>query len=177
MPAGLLMLLRTDEEREQFARFYQRYENLMFKTARQILDSQEDCEDAVQASCAYMIDHFDKFASYNAQQTASYLMLLIKNRAKNMRDRQQKTTYEDVEQYTQIAAEQAKAQGNASLESAFEQLPERYKEALTLHYYNDLSVKDMAGLLQISEAAVKKLLQRSRDALRDLMTAKGGAEA
>lgn len=177
MPAGLLMLLRTDEEREQFARFYQRYENLMFKTASQILDSQEDCEDAVQASCAYMIDHFDKFASYNAQQTASYLMLLIKNRAKNMRDRQQKTTYEDVEQYTQIAAEQAETQGNASLEFAFEQLPERYKEALTLHYYNDLSVKDMAGLLQISEAAVKKLLQRSRDALRDLMTAKGGTEA
>lgn len=94
-----------------------------------------------------------------------------------MRDRQQKTTYEDVEQYTQIAAEQAEAQGNASLEFAFEQLPERYKEALTLHYYNDLSVKDMAGLLQISEAAVKKLLQRSRDALRDLMTAKGGTEA
>ena len=94
-----------------------------------------------------------------------------------MRDSQQKTTYEDFEQYTQIDAEQAEAQGNASLESAFEQLPERYKEALTLHYYNDLSVKDMAGLLQISEAAVKKLLQRSRDALRDLMTAKGGAEA
>ena len=176
MPAGLLMLLRTDEEREQFARFYQRYENLMFKTARQILDSQEDCEDAVQDSCAYMIDHFDKFASYNVQQTASYLMLLIKNRAKNMRDRQQKTVYENIEQYAETVAGQAETQGNVSLESAFEQLPERYKEALTLYYYNDLSIKDMTGLLQLSEAAVKKLLQRSRDSLRNLMNAEGGVE-
>ena len=93
-----------------------------------------------------------------------------------MRDRQQKTTYEDVEQYTQIAAEQAEAQGNVSLESAFAQLPDRYKEALTLYYYNDLSIKDMTGLLQLSEAAVKKLLQRSRDALRNLMNAEGGVE-
>ena len=146
MLAGLLMLLRTDEERAQFARFYQQYENLMFKTARQILDSQEDCEDVVQTSCAYLIDHFDKFTSYDAQQVVTYMMLLIRNRAKDMRDRQQKTVYEDVEQHAETVAGQAE-------------------------------VKDMAGLLQISEAAVKKLLQRSRDALRDLMTAKGGAEA
>ena len=177
MLAGLLMLLRTDEERAQFARFYQQYENLMFKTARQIMDSQEDCEDVVQTSCAYLIDHFDKFTSYDAQQVVTYMMLLIRNRAKDMRDRQQKTVYEDVEQHAETVAGQAEAQGNVPLESAFAQLPDRYKEALTLYYYNDLSIKDMTGLLQLSEAAVKKLLQRSRDALRDLMTAKGGAEA
>lgn len=176
MLAGLLMLLRTDEERAQFARFYQQYENLMFKTARQILDSQEDCEDVVQTSCAYLIDHFDKFTSYDARQVASYLVLLIRNRAKDMRDRQQKIVYEDVEQYAETVAGQAEEQGNVSLESAFAQLPDRYKEALTLYYYNDLSIKDMTGLLQLSEAAVKKLLQRSRDALRNLMNAEGGVE-
>lgn len=177
MPAGLLLLLQTDEEREQFERFYRQYENLMFKTARRILDSQEDCEDAVQISCAYLIEHFDKFASYSTPQAASYLMLLIKNRAKNMRDRKEKTAYEAIEQYADTIAVQAEEQGNASLALAFQQLPERCKEALTLYYYNGLSVKEMAGLLQLSENAVKKLLQRSRDALRDLMTAEGGAEA
>ncbi len=177
MLAGLLMLLRTDEEREQFAQFYRQYENLMFKTARQILDSQEDCEDVVQISCAYLIDHFDKFTSYNTQQVVSYLMLLIRNRAKDMRDRQKKTSYEDIEQYAEIMSEQAKKQVNPILEAAFAQLPERYREALTLRYYNELSIKDIAGLLQISEDAAKKLLQRSRDALRNLMVMEGGAES
>jgi RNA polymerase sigma-70 factor (ECF subfamily) len=177
MLAGLLMLLRTDEEREQFAQFYRQYENLMFKTARQILDSQEDCEDVVQTSCAYLIDHFDKFTSYDARQVASYLVLLIRNRAKDMRDRQKKTSYEDIEQYAEIMSEQAKKQVNPILEAAFAQLPERYREALTLRYYNELSIKDIAGLLQISEDAAKKLLQRSRDALRNLMVMEGGAES
>ena len=60
------------------------------------------------------------------------------------------------------------------LEIAFEQLSERYKEALTLYYYNGLSIKEMAAFLQLSEAATKKLLQRSRDALRNALKAEGG---
>ena len=176
MPVDLLMLLRTDAEREQFAQFYNQYESLMFKAARQILDSQQDCEDAVQSSCAYLIDHFDKCASYDSKQVISYLILLIHSRSKDLRERQKKTTYEDIDQYTEVIMEKPDEYTNLSLEQAFERLPERYKEALTLRYYNDLPIKEMASLLQLSETAVRKLLQRSKDALRDLMLSEGGAE-
>ena len=96
MLAVLLMLLRTDEEREQFAQFYRQYEHLMYKTARQILDTQQDCEDVVQTSCAYLIDHFEKFSSYTSQQVAVYLVLLIRNRSKDLRNRQNRIVFEDV---------------------------------------------------------------------------------
>ena len=174
MLADLLLLLRTDEEREQFAKFYLQYENLMYKTARQILDSQQDCEDVVQISCTYLIDHFEKFSAYEIRQVAAYVVLLIRSRAKDMRNRQRRMVYEDIENYAEIIETEHDNNPNLLLDNTFEQLPERYREALTLYYYNGLSIKEMAALLQLSESATKKLLQRSRDTLRNIYNAKGG---
>ena len=174
MPVDLLMLLRTDAEREQIAHFYNQYESLMFKAARQILDSQQDCEDVVQSSCAYLIDHFEKFSSYEEKQVAAYVVLLIRSRAKDIRNRQKKIVYEDVENYVESSEIGYEDDQGLLLENAFEQLTERYRDALTLYYYNGLSIKEVAALLQLSESATKKLLQRARDSLRIIITTKGG---
>lgn len=174
MLAELLLLLRTDEEREQFAQFYMQYENLMYKAARQILDSQQDCEDVVQLSCTYLIDHFEKFSSYKAEQVAAYVVLLIRSRAKDIRNRQKKIVYEDIENYVESSGTEHEDDQSLLLDNAFEQLSERYREALTLYYYNGFSIKEMSALLQLSESATKKLLQRARDALRSFITTKGG---
>lgn len=174
MLAELLMLLRTDEEREQFAQFYRQYEHLMYKTARQILCTQQDCEDVVQTSCAYLIDHFEKFSSYKTQQVAAYLVLLIRSRSIDLRNRQKRIVFEDVGNYAEVSDTECEDDLSLLLEIAFERLSERYKEALTLYYYNGLSIKEMATFLQLSESAAKKLLQRSRDALRNVLKAEGG---
>jgi len=39
-----------------------------------------------------------------------------------------------------------------------------------------MSIKEMSGVLHLSVPAVKKLLQRSRDALRKEMLAEGGTD-
>ena len=173
MLSCLLMLLRTEEEREQFTRFYQKYENLMFKAARLVLDKQEDCEDAVQSSCAYLIDHFDKITSYDPAQAASYAVLLVRSRSMDILRKQNQASCEDIKQYSNAIPTEAEQSGSMPLESAFERLPERYKEMLTLYYYNGLKIREIAEMQQLSVSAVKKLLQRSRDTLRDLMIEEG----
>ncbi len=45
-------------------------------------------------------------------------------------------------------------------------LPEKYKSAIILFYYNDYTVEEISKTLKISKAAVKKRLQRGRDILR-----------
>lgn len=175
MFVDLMTALRTDEEREAFEDFYRSYEKLMFKAARQILDDQQDCEDAVQSACAYIIDRFEKFSLYSPRQTASYIVLLIRNRSRDIRDRRIKYSHEDIQNCEEMLPSGAEEVYNDALESAFFRLPERYKEALTLRYYNALSVRETAAALGISESAAKKLLQRARDLLRDSMIAvKGG---
>jgi RNA polymerase sigma-70 factor, ECF subfamily len=54
-------------------------------------------------------------------------------------------------------------------------LPHRQAAVLALHYYEDLSVADIAAVLGIAEGTVKVHLHRGRDALRErLQDGKGG---
>ena len=174
MLAVLLLSLQTEEDKARFTRFYHQYEKLMFKTALQILGSQEDAEDVVQSACLYMIDQFDgKFAPYDMHQIAYYVLLLVKNRSLDLLKQKRRAAVEDISEYADTLSLSENGP-NLSLNDAFSKLPDHYKEALTLFYYEDLSVREIAGILKLSESAVKKLLQRSREALKKRMVQEGG---
>ncbi len=55
--------------------------------------------------------------------------------------------------------------------SAFRSLPKRQRTAATLYYLNDLSVEEIARIMNISEGAVNSHLHRAREALRGLVEA------
>ena len=50
------------------------------------------------------------------------------------------------------------------------QLPEPLRAVIHLHYYEDLPVKEIASLLNISQAAVKMRLVRGRKRLKSVLT-------
>lgn len=53
--------------------------------------------------------------------------------------------------------------------NALLKLPIKYREVLTLYYYEDLQVKEIAELLNASESTVKSRLQRARKQLETLL--------
>ena len=53
------------------------------------------------------------------------------------------------------------------LYQALESLPEKEKAAIVLHYFEDLSIKDIAAILQIPAGTVKYHLSIGRNHLRD----------
>ena len=50
-----------------------------------------------------------------------------------------------------------------------EQLPEKYRVVTILYYYDSLSVNEIMKILNLSESAVKKRLERARTMLRKEM--------
>jgi len=54
----------------------------------------------------------------------------------------------------------------AEVSAAMARLPERQRTALTLSYYEELSQKEGARIMEISESAYESLLVRARKALR-----------
>jgi RNA polymerase sigma factor (sigma-70 family) len=66
-----------------------------------------------------------------------------------------------------VAAEEREA-----LSDAFDELPDETRELLTLYYREGRSVSQVASLLGLGEAAVKKRLERGRDALREAVRAR-----
>jgi RNA polymerase sigma-70 factor (ECF subfamily) len=53
---------------------------------------------------------------------------------------------------------------------AVRRLPRRQAQAVALHYLDDLSVADVAGILEISPDTVKVHLHRGRRALADALS-------
>ena len=52
-----------------------------------------------------------------------------------------------------------------TLEAVLE-LPERYRNCLYLFYYEDYSIREISGILQVPENTVKTHLKRGREALK-----------
>lgn len=75
-------------------------------------------------------------------------------------------SFEELEALGGIAAEAEERE----LISAVLQLPEPLRAVIHLHYYEDLPVKEIAGLLNISQASVKMRLVRGRKQLHSLLT-------
>lgn len=48
-------------------------------------------------------------------------------------------------------------------------LPEKYKTIIILHYYDDMKIKDISNVLNISEPAVKKRLERARNLIKEII--------
>ena len=57
-----------------------------------------------------------------------------------------------------------------TLRQAVSQLPQNLRAAITLFYYEDYSVRQIARILSLSEAAVKTRLSRGREYLRRLVS-------
>jgi RNA polymerase sigma-70 factor (ECF subfamily) len=55
-------------------------------------------------------------------------------------------------------------------------LPHRQAQAIALHYANDLSVVEIAAVLEVAEGTVKALLHQGRHRLEERLRAKGWAD-
>jgi RNA polymerase sigma-70 factor (ECF subfamily) len=62
---------------------------------------------------------------------------------------------------------------SAMLHTFIERLPERYRQALTLYYYEDRSVSEVAAMLALPEGTVKTTLHRARSALMEQLRRRG----
>lgn len=52
-------------------------------------------------------------------------------------------------------------------------LPSKYREVIALHYYEDLSVEEVAKILGISQGAVHTRLHRARKQLKEVLLTEG----
>jgi RNA polymerase sigma-70 factor (ECF subfamily) len=71
------------------------------------------------------------------------------------------------------AADDEPLEGSALLRELVDGLPERYRRTLTLFYYHDRSVSEVARMLAMPEGTVKTNLSRARAALAEQLRRRG----
>lgn len=159
-------------EQEKLERLYRLYEQKMFRIAYSILNQTEQAEDAVSEVFLKLIYRMDQIREPESEETQRYLLRMIKNEAiDGYRRNQRESRYrEAVEAETEPTVDPFKGWADREdfrwkFRAGFQKLPPKYQEVIWLRFVKEQSVAETAGLLGISEALVRKRIERARKLL------------
>ena len=154
-------------DRDKFEILYQKYRNLMYHVAYQILRNREDAEDAVQQAFFSIIKIIDKISGSECPETKSLVVIITERKAIDIlrtSHRNQLLTLNE-----EILGLSIPLPGDNDLADALAALPAHYREILLLRFDNGYSIKELSSMLGISESGIRKLLGRAKKALKKEM--------
>lgn len=157
-------------ENEAFDELVNHHQFAMYNTVFQIVGDGDDASDVTQAA---FIKAWENLHTYKSEyRFFSWLYRIMVNEALNM-VRSRRVHYE-----LKLVNEQAEpadsdllvAEQNSDLTRAIDRLPTEYKAVIVMRHFEDLSYREMAGILDIDEITVKSRLYSARMKLREAIT-------
>lgn len=141
----------------------------MFRAAKAILQNDQDAEDAVQEAICTAFARRDSLREMD--KFRPWVLRILTNKCYDACRRRRNTV--DLEAAGEVpAATGLDTAERLSLWQAVMSLSDDLRATVTLFYYDGMSVREIGGILGISEAAVKTRLSRGRARLRQLLDEK-----
>lgn len=148
---------------KQFYEKYELYAQMIYNIAYSYLKNVNYSEDVVQEVFLKYLNNHYKLASLDHEKY--WLIRVTINESKNVLKSSWNTKVSVIEENSYPY------QDDLSEEKRFFEmiynLPDKYKTVIILYYYENLSIKEIAEVLNFSEAAVKKRLERARNILKE----------
>ena len=143
----------------------QNYSNMIYRLAMSITKNKANSEDIMQEVFIRLIKKRPAFESREHEK--AWLLRVTVNCSK-------KLIYSAWNRHTVNLNEDLKFENEEMSEvyNVVMNLPERYRKVIHLFYYEDLPVKEISGILNMSEGTIKSMLSRARGILKTKM--KGG---
>lgn len=157
--------------REEFAAAVAEHSRRMYRAARAVLDSDADAEDAVGQAVLQAWQSLDRLRDKSAAR--AWLVKIAVNCAYAQRRGRGRVIYlEELEQEPAApAGDPARCGG---LWEAVSALPPERRVVVTLFYYEDMSVEQIAKCLGVPKGTVKSRLSRARKQLKEMLQGQEG---
>ena len=154
-------------ERELYEVLVRRHNQRLYRAARAILRSDNECEDVMQEAYVQAFAHLSQFRA--EARFSTWLTRIAVHEALARRRRNQRQQPETEEPVVSITPEQEAGSRELVklLERAIDALPDNFREVLMLRTVEDMSVADTAAVLDVPEDTVKTRLFRARNQLRE----------
>lgn len=150
----------TQDER---ARAVERWGDMVWRLALARTANVPDAEDVFQEVFLRFFRHEDQLQS--DEHRKAWLIRCTVNRANSLLSSPWRRKTVPLEVAAQVGVEDQYRE----VYSAVLSLPARYRAVIHLHYFEGLSVAEIAGTLDLPEGTVKSQLSRGRAFLRDLL--------
>lgn len=138
------------------------YGNSLYRLCSVMTGNREDADDAVQ-EC--FLRYIEKASDFNdSEHEKAWLIRVASNICKDILRKRKHQSFVSLDEIRNLGTREDNAQILGMLVS----LEEKYRIVIHLHYVEGYKAREIASLLGISEAAVKKRLQRGREALKEI---------
>ena len=166
-----LNLIDTEEQKSKFEQIYNNYKHTMFYVAKSILKDDYLSEDAVHNAFINIAKSMDNISEVDSNRTKGYVVVIVRNISFNMLKKQNKDVAideleENIKDDNSLEDEVLSKLSVDSIVEEIIKLPVIYKDVLYLSYVEDLPTQEISRLINISNEAVKKRLQRGRKILQ-----------
>jgi RNA polymerase sigma-70 factor (ECF subfamily) len=176
-----LSMLDTPEERDKFTRLYETWRYLMYYVAKDILKDSDLAEDAVQEAFLTLIRHMEQVESVDSPRTKRFLVTITKSRAIDLlrRRRADEVEYEDALGDDALGYEDVEEQFFSKedyhrIVDGIRRLDENYRIVLECRYLHELSERETADLLGVSQKTVSVRSYRAKQKLREMLQVEAG---
>lgn len=150
--------------RDAFTYAFDNYTDTVYRVAVHNTSCPADAEDVTQEAMLKLLDKSRTFT--DAEHLKAWLIRVTINLCRNLNRSSGRTAELD----ESLAAPETHP--GESVLSYVKQLPENYRNAIYLHYYEGYSAKEIAEILSSRQNTVLSWLSRGREMLREMM--KGG---
>lgn len=148
---------------------YDKYADMLYRLAFSYLKNREDAEDVVHDVFIKYMKSFRVLS--DEQHVQRWLVRVTVNCSHDVLRKKSYRNHSTLDEITEEASETDDAAD--SLMESVSQLPEKYRIAVMLHYFEGYSVEETAKILHKSESAVKMRLSRGRELLKKILEQEG----
>lgn len=162
-----LMELIYAHNHEAFSELVTRHSDRFYALAYRTLFNQSDAEDVVQESFLKLWHKPTLWKPKRGSKFTTWFYRLIVNACfdLNKKKSSQESSLTD-QDYDLVADENESNQQLSAIEEALKELPERQRTALNLCFYEGLSNKEAASIMDVNLKALQSLIMRAKTTLK-----------
>ena len=149
---------------EEFDKKYYAYKDTIYSIAYTYVHNQSDADDITQD---VFIKYLKSDTTFNDDNHEKYWLIRVTiNTAKNfVSSTWKKRVVLDDDYVDRTSDNDTRSESNQYFD-VITSLPSKYKDVITLYYYEDWSVEEIADILKVSCSCVRKRLERGREKIK-----------
>jgi RNA polymerase sigma factor (sigma-70 family) len=170
--AILALVTHPETCEEGFRYLVTTYQQRLYQVIRRQVESHEDADDILQNTFLKIFRHLDGFE--NRSELYTWMYRIASNETINHLNRRKRSRVEEIKdndhQYAEVYVDTDHLPG--MLERIIQKLPERQQMVFRMRYYDELTYKEMADILKLSEGALKASYHHAMKKIEEEIKAK-----
>ena len=143
------------------------YEIKLYKTARTMLECEDDINEAVQQTIILVYKNINQLK--NEKSFGAWMIKILVNQCKNILKQNSKRNKKIMDLDENLEIPDTEKEDYSFVNEALKKLKDEYKDVAILYYYDGFSVKEISKILNMPQGTIKSRLSRARKQLERLI--------